>query len=365
MPCSNSQMVLELPYQKDLELERVVAPNLSHLETRFAVAQSGSWKRLTSAEFGRFVATMQQKQNEIEPTYGKGAFDIRTVSTIDYDDLLQRLVYIEKILETHGIKLKPTSRVDQYRQAITTFREMVLKTSHSHKTRLDWQLLSQAVYEIDLITDAMRELLKPPEVFGWEKRVTKVLSGQIFPQNERPDTSPRSFQYEIQLASAFRKAGYGVSFDEPDIVVTHPEMTFGIAAKRPLSRGKIYRNLRDGARQIVTAGHDEIVALDLTVLHNPRNILLTATNASEALLDLELRTNHFLKRNSSLIRASIKEFKVFGVLVSLNASYLEDSPCFASATRWAIMNLCALSDPRCQILIDFTSKLGQAIGTRL
>ncbi len=286
-------------------------------------------------------------------------FDIRTVSTYPYDGLLERLARVEGLLDSNGIDLKPGSRIDQYRRAITDFRQAALGSQL--QTSLDWGMLHQAAYELGVITDAVHELSKPPEVCGWKERVAKVLEGPTLPQYQRLDKSPWPFQYEIQLATVFRRADYGVRFDEPDIVVTHPELAFGIAAKRPLSRKKVSRNLRDGAKQIVGAGYEGIVALDVTVLHNPRNELLAVTNSSDALLDLEVRTNHFLNRNSGLIRTCVSSPKVFGVLVSLTALYLDREPCFASATRWVVMNLCDQSSPRHQILTDLVRRLGKAI----
>ena len=181
-------------------------------------------------------------------------FDIRTVSTHPYDGLLERLARVEGLLDYHGIDLKPGSRIDQYRRAITDFWEAALGSQL--QTPLDWELLHQAAYEVGVITDAVHELSKPPEVCGWKERIAKVLEGPTLPQYERLDKSPWPFQYEIQLATVFRRDDYRVCFDEPDIVVTHPELTFGIAAKRPRSRSrkKVSRNLRDGTKQIVAAG---------------------------------------------------------------------------------------------------------------
>src|SRR5438045_2203809 len=103
----------------------------------------------------------------------------------------------------------------------------------------------------------------------WHKYLKKLVSGVAFATDETDRASSRDMQFECLLVAVFQQSGCSTKFAEPDILVTHPDLVFGVAAKRPRRITSLEKKCRLGARQVSFSGRPGIVALDMSAALNP------------------------------------------------------------------------------------------------
>ena len=225
---------------------------------------------------------------------------------------------------------------------------------------LDWVLFHQALFEIHQLAVIAEEILKPPIPADWISRIQAVVSGHPLPQLESDRTHARNIQFELYVAACCRRAGYVIEPKEPDILVHAQSGNFGIAAKRPKSAKSLERHIRKGSRQIQESTAEGILALDLTVIHNPKNqiqVISTKENATET---VQRVADLFVERNRRRICCMVTQPNIFGLLVCMSGLFfIRTTLQFAQATRWTFTNLCDQSHTRYWQLRDMAIKFAE------
>jgi hypothetical protein len=103
--------------------------------------------------------------------------------------------------------------------------------------------------------------------------VKKALKDSVLPQDNREESVGRNSQFHLYLAAVCQNAGLlPVGYDEPDVSCSIDGRAFGIAAKRIKSMHQIGRHIKKAARQICRANRPGIIALELSLAWNPRNV---------------------------------------------------------------------------------------------
>src|SRR5262249_19728527 len=156
----------------------------------------------------------------------------------------------------------PQSRLAVYRRQLE-FAERADRTQGADLVRM-LPVLHQARHELEQLYLIVSELFRPPPLSKLDGPLQKLLAGHALPQSER-HTISRDTQFELYIAAVFRRAGYEVQLEEPDVLVKVRGSWVGIAAKRPKTPKKIERRLREGRKQIERLGKPGIVAIDVSV----------------------------------------------------------------------------------------------------
>jgi len=275
-----------------------------------------------------------------------------------YEQVIARFNEFENILLSNGIRLNPSGRFMSYKRKLIQYSTEDARKKH--KDIRDVRLIYQAVYEIEQIITITTALRRHPETYEWKKHLQRLLLDSDFPEKDKKESPGRNLQFELFTAALFKQAGFPVQLAEPDVVVSHPNMDFCLAAKRIKSLSKIRPRISEAGKQIETV-MDGIICLDLTPIYNPSNSILLTTNLDEAPVELQEFANGFIQQNSQNIREIIKRHeRVFGLMVFVSAV------CFSLVTRqsgvamrMSATNLCSIADRRSEFMQALIAELAE------
>jgi hypothetical protein len=288
-------------------------------------------------------------------------FDYDHYPRVAYAKMAFEAKRIEGALVRCGISPNLNSRVTKYRKIIEEFTNKA--TAGELRARFDWILLHQALCEIGQLKTIVEALLQPPILREWSSRLAQLVSGQALPQNEVDQSAARDLQFELNIAAHCRAAGYIVEPKEPDVLVHGSEGVLGIAVKRPKSAKRLERHIHKASKQIQSSGVDGLVAIDLSLIHNPGNRILLTQKPEEGIAAVRRAVDGFAKMNINRIRSLVKTPNVFGLVAYMSSlCFNPNTTDFATATRWTIVNLCEMTDERYERLRKFSTRFAIGVG---
>jgi hypothetical protein len=219
--------------------------------------------------------------------------------------------------------------------------------------------------ELRQLDTILRAAKAAPNLSVWRDHIEKLISG-THPEIPEKLSPSWDFQFEALLAAVVQLSGYQIEFQEPDIVASDRNTTFGIAAKRPRTEAGLRRNLRKAARQISKSDRDGIIALDCSVILATDRAITTTDEAHAADFVKNILV-HFLRNNAVEIDRIRCEQKVFAVLLTLDMpvtivdSEWKSAVQMTTAFRWTIVPLVEVLDPRYSIAINFAENCQQGL----
>ncbi|MEZ6081716.1 MAG: hypothetical protein R3C56_40405 [Pirellulaceae bacterium] len=147
--------------------------------------------------------------------------------------------------------------------------------------------------------------------------VKKTLKDSVFPQNDREQSVGRNSQFHLYLAAVCQNAGlHPVTYDEPDVSCTIDGREFSIAAKRIKSLDQLKRHIKKAADQIQGAGRPGIIALELSLAWNPKNMPIISRLQSQMYVAISvLKATQLFDRYHTDIYRWIQGHGVLAVLV--------------------------------------------------
>jgi hypothetical protein len=294
---------------------------------------------------------------------GDPQFDSLTMVTLQksiyvegtYEALHSRVEALESRLENLGLRAPGSSRLGSYRRILRRLAE----APRELRADDEYRLAHRAILECSQLLLIVSELSRPPEVPNWLAKTQQVLAGHKLPHTEVLSSSARDIQFELYLAGLARRAGYGVTLDEPDVVIRAHDCSAGIAAKRLKSRQKLRRSLRSASTQIARAGLDGFIALDLSMLLLPQEEPLVVGDFPAAKDTFSAILSQFLHPNALDIRSSVDWTRAYGLLAVITGlSTFSESGKLAAVFQCRALNLCSEHDPRCKRIEALVEKLG-------
>jgi hypothetical protein len=203
---------------------------------------------------------------------------------------------------------------------------------------IDLAVWHQGLLELEDLAFVAQTLLSPPPLDGIHSHLSKVVSGAATPKHEETKHSPaRDFQFELLLAAIFRASGLPVTLREPDIVVALDHQEIGVAAKRPRSREKLGKNLRQAEKQISRAGGKGLIALDLSCLINFSLGYIPAPTFALANEQVVSSIDRFVRVNRARMEREAQPKHSFGLIAYFGAPVLDQSvPRLATVRRCVI-----------------------------
>ena len=265
---------------------------------------------------------------------------------------------VETAVREKGYSIHPQSRLAIYRRHL----EFAERADRSHGARLVGMLpvLHQARHELEQLYLIVSELTRPPALDNLDGPMHKLLAGHALPQAETHAIS-RDTQFELYIAAVFRRAGYKVRLDEPDVILQVRGSTVGIAAKRPKTPKKIERRLREARNQIERVGKPGIVAIDVSVVQNPRNGIIVVDHPDELYLPTKASADALLDSNRDMVMSAVAGTHTFGIIVQSSALALVRSQvCMGLSCRWSVGALCSDDDPRSSLLRDIAEAIAKS-----
>jgi hypothetical protein len=260
-------------------------------------------------------------------------------------------------LKSHGVEIPGGCRVDRYVKMVTGFyRDMKLARGANLKT------VMQAVLELHQLNTILTHLHGEGCGAKLEEEVRIACFGSELPEEEKNNTPARDKQLELLLAALLKAAGYGVKLVEPDIWVNKGERSFSIAAKRAKSLGNLAKNLRDARKQIVRAGGDGVVGLDISRIYNPKNRVVVFPSDRKAPEPVQCMVDYFVGKNRQNLVTLLDDRRVFGIMVAMVAPcMLEGESRLGFSARITVANVCGLEDPRVDVLSEMTHEVGRIL----
>jgi hypothetical protein len=277
-------------------------------------------------------------------------YNFAVITLCTYPDLISRTRNDLRLLTDNGIRVSPSCRFTKYlRQLEAASRADGFTVPRG----VDLKLWVRSLVELDDLHLIVSQLPLFPPVLGWQARVQAMLSGGTVRAEETKHSSGRDVQFELITAAMIREAGYRVSLDEPDVVVTSTVPRFGVAAKRPRRYQAVQANVEEAGRQIRKAEVLGIVALDITCLKAPDDPCLLVDDFSVAFETVVRTADAFIHRHSHALRERRKTPLAIGMAVHFALPvFVANSRQhrFAYARRLALSNWADLHDPRTRLL---------------
>jgi len=147
--------------------------------------------------------------------------------------------------------------------------------------------------------------------------VKKALKDSVLPQDNQRESVGRDSQFHLYLAAICQNAGlHPVEFEEPDVSCVIDGKKFGIAAKRIKSLDRIKDRIKEGADQVFRAQRPGIIALELSLAWNPRNLPIVSRLQSQMYVTISvLQATQLFDRFHEEIYRWVRDQGVVAVLV--------------------------------------------------
>jgi hypothetical protein len=272
-----------------------------------------------------------------------------------YESLRERLSVFRQRLQDLDIRVPAGSRLDTYERAL----KQLSRLAAIDRERIgaeERDLLHDAILECEQFFPSIAILAEEPELVGWRSVAAKAIGGHASFRTEGSSTPARDAQFELFVAALARRARYTVRFAEPDLVLGFgSEQLWTIAVKRIKSHTAFKRRLRQGSKHIREAALQGIVAIHLGFF---AGVPLRAENMASACEDLRAETRGYVSRHLVEFRREVDLRSCFGMLVfASKPTFLTEPARLAVTMAIYTCNLCAETDPRCQLLEDLTERL--------
>lgn len=186
-------------------------------------------------------------------------FGTHYFESAESEELLGFLIKARKHLIKCGILLKPSNRLDAYIALATKWRSDPIPDTQEGRVRL-MHRLAQAYWEAMQYNEIASTLGVLPK---WHSKLASLVSGHELPSHDR-NHYWRNIQFELYLASRFKRAGFAVMPEEPDVLCEYRGWHLSIAAKRLRSATKVAERIREASDQIVKSNRPGIIALDIS-----------------------------------------------------------------------------------------------------
>ena len=276
----------------------------------------------------------------------------RSEAEASFQDLRERLAEAKRLLEGLGVRVPPASRFDEYGRELDRLAQVAADETHDWTTD-ERLLLHDAILECQQFLPSVRELARQPEVAGWRALATQAIGGHASATSESGSTPARDAQVELYVAGLGRRAGYGVSFAEPDVVLERAGKALAIAVKRVKTAGALPRRLHAGSSQLRRAGRQGVVAIQLGFLAND---LIHARDMSSALETLRAEMRDFVMGRLRELLDCVDRDWCFGMILLASRPALLPTGHAVISSLYS-SNLCTEFDPRCRLLESFMQRL--------
>jgi hypothetical protein len=277
----------------------------------------------------------------------------RSEAEASFQALREQLATTRRLLEDLGVRVPPASRFDEYGRELDRLA-LVAAAEQSYLTSEDRHLLQDVILECQQFLPNVSELARPPEVAGWRDIAARAIGGHTSAGSESASTPGRDAQVELYVGGLGRRAGYGVRFAEPDVILERAdEVRLAIAVKRVKTAEALPKRLHAGNTQLRRAGCQGVVAIQLGFF--ARQVIREREMAT-ALEILRGEVRGFAARRLRELCKCVDLDWCFGlILLASKPAFLRTGLAVVSSIYSC--NLCSEFDPRCRVLEGLMERL--------
>jgi hypothetical protein len=226
---------------------------------------------------------------------------------VDNGAVARLLFEILQDFKKYGAVIHPSSRLLKYATLFSS--NAAAANDESIHARLDVALLEGLQF-----CAIHRCILSAAQCPKLRRNLSIAAGGAVDATSDKDECKARSIQFELFVLSCLRAAGLNASLEEPDLLVHLPEKpAVAIAAKRPRSDKKIFKNIRNARRQISGSRRVGIVTVDLSFVESlAKPVYVERAEQVELLAKVVL--DGFVLENEQKIRDAAQDVSVIGVL---------------------------------------------------
>ena len=171
------------------------------------------------------------------------------------------------------------------REYAKQFEEAVRAIETGEPGRLRLEYLHRAILDVSELSVVADQFATDTPVKGFRYAASRAMKGGKLLGDEKNHSSARDFQFELFIGAIFKRGGYDVYFDEPDVVIQGSFGEIVIAAKRSRSMNNLKRLFEDADDQIARSSKLGLIAIDISFLIMPNDLHLPASANAVGLLN--------------------------------------------------------------------------------
>jgi hypothetical protein len=255
--------------------------------------------------------------------------------------------------EAAGVRVPQHGRLREYAKQ---FEHAVRAIATGQAGRLDLAYLHRALLDVTELSLIADQFATAAPVNGFQYAGSRAMKGGKLLGDEKNQSSARDFQFELFIGAIFRRGGYDVSFEEPDVIVRGSFGDIVIAAKRPRSMDNLPRLFEDADQQIDRSHKHGLIAVDISFLIMPNDLHVPA--AANAVRLLNRAVDAFAldtRKNAGLLIRSPRTSGYISYASMLVVDY--ERPQLVVPRGCTFGRFIAVDDPRMSILMELRKRV--------
>jgi hypothetical protein len=240
-------------------------------------------------------------------------------------DLESFILHVDQALAWLGaLGIQPHhTRFSEYRKILGTVREHKMAgTLNELRSIVPLEQYRIAFIESTHLVAVAKTFTRVPGPHLKEK-IRVAVTGPVHPSDEKKGGSKaRDFLFELSVAAFFRKRNLPVlTCYGKDLIVRMPSCKLLVECKRPQSKKKVRRSIKDATDQLMKhfKNHDRgttphgLIVLDISVVMNPQTMILVADSIEAIIAELHALFARFLAEFKSPLEYR-RDKRILGVL---------------------------------------------------
>lgn len=255
--------------------------------------------------------------------------------------------------EIAGVRVPQYGRLREYAKQ---FEHAVRAIETAEAGRLNLEYLHRALLDVTDLSLIAEQFATATPVKGFRYAADRAMKGGRLLADEKNQSSARDFQFELFIGAIFKRGGYDVSFEEPDVIVRGSFGDVVIAAKRPRSMDNLLRLFEDADEQIDRSGKPGLIAVDISFLIMPNDLHLSAAAGAGPLLNAAVDAFAVdTRKNAGRLVRSPATIGYISYAAMLVIDYKRPQLIVPRACTFG--RFTAVDDPRMSILVELRARV--------
>jgi hypothetical protein len=255
--------------------------------------------------------------------------------------------------ETAGVRIPQHGRLREYAKQ---FEHAVRAIETKQAGRLNLEYLHRALLDVSDLSLIAEQFATATPVKGFHYAAERAMKGGKLLADEKNHSPGRDFQFELFIGAIFKRGGYDVWFDEPDVIVRGDFGDVVIAAKRPRSADNLPALFEDADDQIDRSGMLGLIAVDISFLIMPNDLHLPA--AADAVRLLNAAVDAFAMDTRDNAHRLVRSPSTVGYISYASMLVVDyERPQLVVPRACTFGRFIAVDDPRMSILVELRARV--------
>lgn len=255
--------------------------------------------------------------------------------------------------ETAGVRVPQYGRLREYAKQ---FAHAVRAIETGEAGRLNLEYLHRALLDVTELSLIAEQFATATPVKGFGYAADRAMKGGKLLGDEKNHSPGRDFQFELFIGAIFKRGGYDVWFEEPDVIVRGDFGDVVIAAKRPRSTDNLPKLFEDADDQIDRSGKPGLVAVDISFLIMPNDLHLPA--AADAVRLLNAAVDAFAMDTRDNAPRLVRSPSTIGYISYASMLVVDyERPQLVVPRACTFGRFIAVDDPRMSVLVELRARV--------